>query len=196
MVGALGVHFSAMGMVAPIAGALFGSFPSGLLLIILFLVRNIVVVGTGVTVGVPTLFAMLSWSFYQAKEDRFLRVVDVILHVVLPLISIATFMVFVRGLASFYALYWLVPVACLIARLAGNQSVFLQALSSTFVAHMVGSMMWLFLVPMNAQQWIALIPIVAMERLAYAVGMSSVYAGMTKVNQLFVSWVANCWVKE
>ncbi len=46
-----------------------------------------------------------------------------------------------------------------------------HALASTFIAHAVGSVIWLYTVPMVASAWLALIPIVACERLLYTAGI-------------------------
>ena len=46
-----------------------------------------------------------------------------------------------------------------------------DALASTFIAHAVGSVIWLYTVPMTAAAWIALIPLVACERMLYASGI-------------------------
>jgi len=48
---------------------------------------------------------------------------------------------------------------------------FLNVLGSTFVAHAVGSTIWLYTIGMNASVWNALIPIVALERLSMALAI-------------------------
>jgi hypothetical protein len=52
-----------------------------------------------------------------------------------------------------------------------QRSLFLQALGSTFIAHAVGSVIWLYTVPMTAAMWMGLMPIVLFERIAFALGM-------------------------
>jgi hypothetical protein len=79
-------------------------------------------------------------------------------------------------LASAYSLYWLIPVGCyFIAR----TSIFSAALASTFIAHAVGSVMWLYLQPTTAQYWLTLIPVVAAERLIFASAATVLYYGIT-----------------
>jgi hypothetical protein len=69
-------------------------------------------------------------------------------------------------------LYWLIPV---ILYVVPQRSLFLNGLGSTFVAHAVGSVIWLYTVPMTAGMWMGLMPIVALERILFALGMVVVH---------------------
>lgn len=96
-----------------------------------------------------------------------------IIRFYVPLICMILFMVHPVGFyAAPYALYWLIPLMCYISK---SRSFFLQALSSTCIAHAVGSVIWLYTVPMTVEQWYTLIPLVALERLSFALGMVIVY---------------------
>jgi hypothetical protein len=75
-----------------------------------------------------------------------------------------------------YALYWLIPIALYCVN---RTTLFMQALGSTFVAHAVGSVIWLYAVPMQPQAWLALMPVVALERLTFAAGMVVAHTVMT-----------------
>ncbi|MFA6527103.1 MAG: hypothetical protein WCT20_01635 [Candidatus Babeliales bacterium] len=180
MVGSHGLHFSCMTMIAPLMGAFFGVLPAFGILAVLFVVRSFVAT-TGLTVGLPTLCATVSWHVSGASKERTTRIADVLLHVCLPVLSMIVFCAATTGIACCYALYWLIPVAGYLARMRGVDSLFVQALSSTFIAHAVGSIIWLFVVPMSPVQWVALIPLVAVERFISAVGMTAVYAGIKKL---------------
>ena len=57
--------------------------------------------------------------------------------------------------------------------------VFLTSLSSTFIAHAVGSVIWIYADPATPEFWYALIPLVAVERLVMASGMTLAYYGIT-----------------
>ncbi len=110
----------------------------------------------------PGLCASLSWATRSAC-----------LHVLLPVGCMVLFVAHpVGGQADYYSLYWLIPVA-----LFGMQkkNIFFQSLSSTFIAHAVGSIIWLYTVPMSADMWRALIPVVAFERLVFAGAMTASY---------------------
>ena len=56
-----------------------------------------------------------------------------------------------------------------------------------FIAHAVGGVFWIFSVNMTTQQWIGLIPVVAIERFSMAVGMSFVYILIKKRHCFFRS---------
>lgn len=80
--------------------------------------------------------------------------------------------------AAPYACYWLIPITLYFVQ---NKSVFLQALCSTLIAHAVGSVIWIYSVPMSVFDWYRLIPVVAVERFAFALGMVVVYNGIRNV---------------
>ena len=191
MLGSRGAHFSCMAMVAPLMGAFFGAFPAFGIVAMLIMVRS-VVWGVGLTVGLPTLFATLSWHLSTARDQRMIRLADFFLHVCVPVLSMIIFCAVTTGIACCYALYWLIPIAGFMMRQNGGHSIFVQALTSTFVAHAVGSIIWLFVVPMTSAQWIALIPVVAIERFIYALGMTTTYVGLTYVK--FVKMDMRYWI--
>lgn len=92
----------------------------------------------------------------------------------IPLVCMVAFLVHpVGGAAWAYTLFWLIPMALYVSN---TDHVFVRALSSTLVAHAVGSVFWLYLHPsMTASMWLALIPVVIVERLLFASAMTSVY---------------------
>lgn len=107
---------------------------------------------------IPGLCAALYWklpsTFYRAG---------------LPLLSMILFCTHpVGAAASMYSLYWLIPLTIAFMH---TKNIWLHALASTFTAHAVGSVIWLYTVPMTSAAWLALIPLVACERLLYASGI-------------------------
>lgn len=76
-----------------------------------------------------------------------------------------------------YALLWLIPVAA--SLLANN--LFMRSLASTFQAHVVGSLAFLYFVGMPAAAWWALIPLVLVERGLFAAGMSVTYVSLNSI---------------
>jgi hypothetical protein len=78
----------------------------------------------------------------------------------------------VAGDAFAYSFYWLIPI---VIYALSYKSTFCRALSATFLAHAVGSIIWLYTVPMTSAQWLSLIPVVAVERLVMACGMTVLY---------------------
>ena len=124
-----------------------------------------------ITLGIPTLLATLSWSVSSNKKSCLSNIIlDATLHVLLPLACMALFITHpVGNEAVAYSFYWFIPMITWALRHSKTTSMsFIIALQSTFVAHAVGSVIWLFTVPMAPVQWLALIPIVAIERLTIA----------------------------
>ena len=120
---------------------------------------------------VPGMIAGFTWI----KEYRFVQVV-------VPVICMALFLIHpVGGAAWVYTLYWVLPVALYYSAI---NSVFAQSVASTFVAHAVGSTIWLYADPMSASVWIGLIPVVAYERLLLAVGMIIAYHAIAYVQYI------------
>ena len=70
-----------------------------------------------------------------------------------------------------YTLYWLIPVTLYFMR----ETALTKAFGSTFVAHAVGSVLWLYWLPTVPAYWYALVPVVAVERLFHASAMLLFY---------------------
>ena len=66
-----------------------------------------------------------------------------------------------------YCLYWFIPVLCFFM----EDNVWIRALAGSFVAHAVGSVVWLYSVHIPAVVWLSLIPIVFCERILIALGI-------------------------
>jgi hypothetical protein len=104
---------------------------------------------------------------------------SVIGSVLLPLSALFLFVAHPVGAQAYvYALLWCIPVLihCLrYTKFSFAHSFFAQALSATFAAHAVGSVLWLYFMPaMQAQTWILLTPVSLGERLFFAASMSAV----------------------
>lgn len=128
-----------------------------------------------VTFGLPSACAAANWSVHT-QQGRTAEPIRFCLSVLLPIACMFLFVLHPTGSVAFiYSLYWLIPITVYFIQLFFKHSVFLVALSSTFVAHAVGSVMWLYLVPMPPERFIALTPVVAVERLSIAVGGFLIY---------------------
>lgn len=68
----------------------------------------------------------------------------------------------------YFSLFWLIP---LIAALLPDHLI-LRSYGATFTAHAVGGALWIWTVPMPAEVWIGLIPIVVFERSLFAGGIA------------------------
>ncbi|MBN1549413.1 hypothetical protein JW872_02000 [Candidatus Babeliales bacterium] len=78
-------------------------------------------------------------------------------------------------MVSPYTWYWFIPIIVYGIR---STSVFGLSLANTFVSHAVGSVVWLYTMPMAAEYWWFLIPVVAVERCVIA----SCMAGLVKIS--------------
>jgi hypothetical protein len=176
--GSFAAFFTASSMLLPLSGAFGGILGSITFLVIGAMIRIL----TGSVLSfkilayhIPGFFA----SAYWARPTKYLSII-------LPIVCMALFIAHPVGrLAAPYALYWLIPVVIALFR---NKTVFLHSLSSTFIAHAVGSVIWLYATPMTPAFWYALIPVVAVERLVMAIGMTAAYHGIAKAcSRLFSS---------
>lgn len=87
----------------------------------------------------------------------------------LPLIAMILFCMHPVGQSVFYySWYWFIPI--IIYYFVPN-NLYSRALSASFLAHAVGSVIWLYFAHVPVQAWTALMPIVPIERLLIAVGM-------------------------
>ncbi len=110
----------------------------------------------------PGFFASASWAY----PNFFMKVG-------LPLLCMILFILHPFGFyAAPYVLYWLIPMAIYFS---GKKTIFLQALSATFIAHAVGSVIWLYAKSLPTTVWLGLIPVVIFERLLYASIMTVMY---------------------
>ena len=73
--------------------------------------------------------------------------------------------------AWYFSLYWLIPV---LAEFKKDRLI-LRSLGATFTAHALGSVIFLYGFGLPAAVWIGLIPIVALERGLFAVGIWASY---------------------
>ena len=165
--------FSAINIFGPLSG--LGGLYGSCALLVAYSMRHIVLHGLSFTLGslltayhIPTLLASLYWAMPH-----------VLIRMGIPLVSIVLFIVHpIGGQAWYYALYWLIPIT--LHMLPKRASLFTQALGSTFIAHGAGSVIWLYIMPTTPAFWVALLPLVAVERLLFASGMTLTYYVMQR----------------
>lgn len=161
MVGSQFAFFSGVNFVAPLAGAFGG------------------VIGSYTTLALRVLFGLLFFNITGFKflvsyvpgfcASLYWASPNIVIRLFLPFACMILFIAHPVGLPAFmYTFYWLIPIALYFVR---RKNVFLEALGSTFIAHAVGSVIWLYTQPMTPALWIGLIPVVAVERLLFASGM-------------------------
>ena len=132
--------------------------------------------------GIVLLVKVLNWLITGQSLDliTFVRFFPAVLaalyfaskskwNVVVPIICMALFWFNPIGRASFpYGLFWLIPIIVF----PFKKNLALNALGSTFTAHAVGSVAFLYSVGLTPEIWRGLIPVVFMERFVFAAGIS------------------------
>jgi hypothetical protein len=180
VIGSHMVWLSGPAIIAPLVGAFGGVFASSIVLLVRIAVHFLLFKTLSLSFlafCIPGFFGSLYWATRSS-----------IIRVFVPLTCMALFIAHpVGGQAFVYSLYWLIPVALYFF---GRNTLFAQALGSTFVAHAVGSVIWLYTVPMTATIWLGLIPVVALERLLFAVCMVVGYNAIVGVKNLAMLRVA------
>lgn len=162
MIGSRAAFFCLTPCIVPLAGAFAGVTGSMTFFGVSLMVRMILYGGllpiAYLVHFVPGLFAGLYWASRS-----------MVIRLVVPLTCMGLFLIHPIGATAwFYTLYWLIPIALSIFP---HKHIFWIALASTFTAHAVGSVIWLYTVPMHVNVWAALMPIVAVERIFFAIGM-------------------------
>ncbi len=156
--------FSASNVVTPLVGLYGGTLTAFGVTIFGFAIRYVLVGSFSwhiLSYFVPGLCA----SLYFSQPNIATRLL-------VPALCMALFVVHPTGSLSFaYSLYWLIPIALYFV---SKKNKFMHALSSTFIAHAVGSTIWLYTVPMTPAAWYSLIPVVFFERILFATAMVAV----------------------
>ena len=135
---------------------------------------------------IPGMCAALCWANQSDKSSQLnkQKVVRYGVQVFLPLLCMVLFIAHPVGfIAAPYSFYWLIPVGLTFFR----PTIWRDALISSFVAHAVGSVIWIYMIPMSAAQWWGLIPVVLFERCAIAAGMVFVSVVARQFEQAFSS---------
>jgi len=168
IVGSYSAFFSAVAIVTPLSGA-FGGIAGCFCVFGMSLLIKALLVGFMplyfLAYHIPGLFASLYW----ATQSKAVRIAPAV-------ISMALFLTHPVGAsAALYSLFWLIPVY---TTFFGKDTIFTRALGSTFTAHAVGSVIWLYTVPMNSDYWLMLIPLVVIERALFTIGMVATYKAL------------------
>ena len=181
--GSLHTFFSASQIVGPLIG-FYGGFSC---ITVLYIAKDLIkgiFLGTGflspLALHIPTFFSAAYWASSS-----------IIFRFLVPLLCIALFVLHpVGSQAAFYTLYWLIPLSIYFIP---HRSVFLHALASTFIAHAVGSVIWLYWVPLKPELFWALMPVVLVERLLFASGMTLTYYLIEYAKLFFIQFKPKCF---
>jgi hypothetical protein len=171
IIGSKNAFFCISDLVVPVASLFGGAWLSGALLVVRYLISGID----------PLLFIFkhmpgLCGALYLSSSHK--------ARVLIPLLCIVIFCMHPTGSQAFLlSAYWLIPVAVYRAQ----SGTIARVIGASFMAHAVGSVVWLYTVPMAAWQWNLLIPIVWIERLVYALGMWLFLIGYSFFNRFITS---------
>jgi hypothetical protein len=159
------VKFTLFDFFGPIATGFIGT-ASGVIAVFLMQFGNFLIHGANVLDAgtVIRFFPMLFAAFVFGKKHP--------VNLLIPLIAIAAFLLHPIGrTVPYYTLFWLIPIVCYFFR---DRSLIARSLASTFTAHAVGGVLWIWIFNLPREVWISLIPVVAVERALFAL----VIAGM------------------
>ncbi|MBD3231353.1 hypothetical protein GF322_01690 [Candidatus Dependentiae bacterium] len=161
--------FFSINFIMPLIGLPFAFF---------LLIKNFVF-SQVITFGLPTFFSTLTFFLIMRSKNKnyLLRFLNFSIRVILPVLFILSFILHPVGkIAYIYSFYWLIPILLYFFEPKSYYNfIFNASLTSTFLAHAFGSIIWLYTSEMNAIQWLKLIPIVAIERLVFASGTTIIY---------------------
>jgi hypothetical protein len=115
----------------------------------------------------PMVFAAIYFGSKKFNASAFISIICMALFVLHP----------IGGQVWFYSLYWLIPVIAMFFK----ERLFFKSLGATFTAHSIGSIIWLYSFPSEPSLWLSLIPVVAIERGLFALGITFSYIAFTTV---------------
>ncbi|MDP2685020.1 MAG: hypothetical protein Q8P20_08370 [bacterium] len=100
----------------------------------------------------------------------------------IPVVCMVLFIMHPEGRGAwYYSLYWLIPMVTVF----NKKSLVMNSLGATFTAHAIGGVAFLYAFNLPSEIWIALIPIVFLERMLFTAGIAVSYVAVnTVVNQI------------
>ena len=157
------VKFTIYDAFAPIAGSFIGAMP-GVVAVFLMQFFNFLVHGARIEDAgtIVRFFPMLFAAIYFAQKGK--------VNLIIPMLAITAFVAHPIGREVWYfSLFWLIPI---VAHFFRDRFLLARALGATFTAHAVGGALWIWVFALPAPVWNSLIPVVIMERLLFALGIS------------------------
>lgn len=168
-------YFSLTDVLMPLSGLV--GFGIACFLFAARIIFRSLVFNTGLTVIVYHIPGLCA-SFYWAS-----RSLQRAIGVIIPLVCMVLFILNPVGrAAALYTVLWLVPI---LLSIRGADNPFYKSLVSTFIAHSVGSVIWLYTKSLTPIEWLSLIPIVIVERFTFACIMTLVYYGVSYGQQVY-----------
>lgn len=175
LMGIIGKSFTLFEFFGPVAGAFIGI--AGVAAVGVAKLANAVISGTPIALIDLAKMTPMMFAAHYFWRNGARRMADR-LGIIIPAAAMLAFWLNPVGQQAWvYALYWLIPIA---AKFLPDRLV-LRSLGATFTAHAVGSVLFLYTIPTAPALWLALIPVVAIERGAFALGISAGHVLFTNV---------------
>jgi hypothetical protein len=173
VLGAENQSFTLFQFLGPLAGSFLGPFVGSASVLIAELANFLLAGKEANIINLFRLAPMLFAAYYFGTESK---------KSLGAWVSVACMFLFwmhpIGSQVWFYPLYWLIPP---LAKYVFPRNLFTKSLGATFTAHAVGSILFLYTIPTMPELWIMLIPIVAIERLIFALGISGSYITVNTV---------------
>lgn len=186
LLGATNAGFSLSHCLSPLIGLVAGSMGA----MAFFCIRTCLHIGMAATLPafvfachLPTLAAALYLSSLHTTQYT-IHFTKKLFLALIPVSCIVLFCIHPIGCQAWaYSLFWFIPLATLFIN---HSYLTAHMLGSTFTAHAVGSVVWLYCGPvLTPTMWLALIPVVMLERLIFASGMTIGYYALSALNLKF-----------
>lgn len=186
VIGSKALFLSGGNFFNPLIGV-FGGASASLFVFVIKIISRVAVFGIKQHVflfNIPTLAASLYFLATPFSPHLNVQKAYQIGLTILLGLCVILFMLHPQGwLAASYTMLWLIPLLIL---WLPYQSFFLSALGSTFTAHAVGAVLWIWQQPLSAEYWLGMIPVVFAERCTFAIGMTLLYYLITIVRSRMV----------
>jgi hypothetical protein len=160
--------FTFFQFIGPIAGGILGPI-GGVATILTVSVSNFIL--TGQMLEIPVIVSFFTMAFaalYFGTKNKLAAIVG-------PIAMVLFWLHPEGNIAWIYSLFWVIPVLASFYK----KNLFARSLGSTFTAHAIGSVAYLYAFNIPAEVWFGLIPIVAFERLLFAAGISVSFVAVT-----------------
>jgi len=169
LVGADNQFFTLFQFFGPIAGGFLGPV-FGVIAVLFAELIDFFIVGKETNlINLLRLSPMIFAAYYFGTKKKNLSIL-------VPIIAITAFVLHPVGREVwFFTLFWTIPIIGKLLPRKYSSNVLVKSYGATFTAHSVGGALWIWTVPMAAGQWIALIPIVFVERFLFGAGIAVSY---------------------
>ncbi len=169
IIGTENQFFTLYQLIGPIAGRFLGTTAGVISVLFAELISFLIKGKSFELINLLRLTPMLFGAYYFGTKKR-------LSSALIPAVCMALFILHPVGRKAWlYSTYWLIPI---LGRVLPNKvkgRLLLQSFGATFTAHAVGSVLFLYTVPMTSAAWLALIPIVALERFVFGLGVAGSY---------------------